>query len=140
MVVHGPSDDANDGTATPSKSKRVSTLLSHHESAKPSGVKKPTISIYESDKPKDMKKAAVSMTLVKQAFAVFPERPELINHSTLIKVEGRIGDEHTAGVMKGQEGWLLIMPETDSGCNPTAEMLRWIVGPSMHFSSTFRVI
>jgi len=89
--------------------------------------------MYTSAKPKDRKKAVLTMTQVTQAFAVYPERPELISRSTLIKVEGLIGDEHTAGGMRGREGWMLILPEIDSGSNPTIEMLRWIIGQSIHF-------
>jgi CCR4-NOT transcriptional complex subunit CAF120 len=86
------------------------------------------ISMYASQKPKDRKKPMLSMSTVTQAFAVYPERAELISRSTLIKVEGLLGDEPTAGVMSCREGWLLIMPELEGGFGQSAEMLKWIVG------------
>ena len=42
-------------------------------------------------------------------FAVYLERPELINRSILIKVEGLIGDEEVTGGMRGREGWVLTI-------------------------------
>lgn len=63
-----------------------------------------------------------------QAFAVYPERPELISRSTLIKVEGRIGGEEAAGGMKNREGWLLLMPEIEGDKVGAMEMLKWVVG------------
>jgi CCR4-NOT transcriptional complex subunit CAF120 len=68
------------------------------------------------------------MSQVTQVFAVYPERPELISRSTLMKLEGLMGDEHTAGGMKGREGWLLVMPEIEGGLNQASEMLKWVVG------------
>lgn len=95
------------------------------------------ISMYASPKPKDRKKSLLSVREVTQAFAVYPERPELITRSTLIKVEGLLGDEETAGGMKSREGWLLIMPELEGGLGQAAEMLKWVVGK--HRSSDFQL-
>ena len=88
----------------------------------------PVISFYQSQKGKDRKKAMLSLQNMTQAFAVYPERPELINRSTLIKVVGLIGDEEVAGGMRGREGWVLIMPEFEPGNPQTKEMLRWLMG------------
>lgn len=71
------------------------------------------------------------MTDVSQAFAVYPERPELISRSTLVKVEGLLGDEDTAAGMRGREGWLLVMPELEGGLGQAAEMLKWVVGKDL---------
>lgn len=65
---------------------------------------------------------------VTQVFAVYPERPDLINKSTLIKTEGLLGDEDTAAGMRNREGWLLIMPALEANLGPVAEMLKWTVG------------
>jgi CCR4-NOT transcriptional complex subunit CAF120 len=86
------------------------------------------ILMYASQKQKDRKKPVLSMSNVTQAFAVYPERADLISRSTLIKVEGLLGGEPTTGVMSNREGWLLIMPELESGFGQSAEMLKWIIG------------
>lgn len=68
------------------------------------------------------------MADVTQVFAVYPERPELISRSTLVKLEGMLGEEEMAGGMRGREGWLLIMPESEPGKLGSLEMLKWLVG------------
>jgi hypothetical protein len=65
---------------------------------------------------------------VTQAFAVYPERPELINKSTLMKIEGTIGDEEVAMAMRKREGWVLVMPELEAGVPQANETIRWLVG------------
>lgn len=115
------------GTLT--KKKRMSTLFSWDSTASlPTVASKPSISMYTSNKPKDKKKSLVTFHGVAQVFAVYPERPELISRSTLIKMEGLFGDEDTAGAMKSREGWLMMMPEPEGGLSEAAEMLKWIVG------------
>jgi CCR4-NOT transcriptional complex subunit CAF120 len=85
--------------------------------------------MYGGPKPRDKKKAWLSLREVTQAFAVYPERPELIARSTLIKLEGLLGDEELAQSMKSREGWLLFMPEPEGSSNNHAtEMLKWIIG------------
>jgi CCR4-NOT transcriptional complex subunit CAF120 len=84
--------------------------------------------MFLSQKPKDKKKAVLTLSNVTQVFAVYPERPELINHSTLMKVEGLLGDEDTAGAMRSREGWLLVMPAIEAGRNQAEEMLKWVIG------------
>ncbi|KAG5651366.1 hypothetical protein H0H81_008935 [Sphagnurus paluster] len=115
--------------APPPKKKRMSNLFSRdnsspHQSAAPM---KPIVLMYASPKPKDKKKPLLTLKDVTQAFAVYPERPELISRSTLIKAEGTFGDEETAAGMKSREGWLLIMPELEGGLGQAAEMLKWVV-------------
>ncbi|KAF9456625.1 hypothetical protein BDZ94DRAFT_1314985 [Collybia nuda] len=110
------------------KKKRMSNLFSRdNNTQQPAVPTKPMILMYASPKPKDKKKSLLSVRNVTQAFAVYPERPELITRSTLIKVEGLLGDEETAGGMKSREGWLLIMPELEGGLGQAAEMLKWVV-------------
>jgi len=53
----------------------------------------PMIAMYPSNKTKDKKRLLYTATRVSQAFAVYPERPEVINQSTLFKIESTIKDE-----------------------------------------------
>ena len=103
------------------------------EGLKPNLPSKPSIFMYAGQKPKERKKPLLTVTDVTQAFAVYPERPELIPRSTLIKVEGTFGDEDMAMTMKSREGWILIMPSLEhlgpTG-NHSAEMLKWVIGVS----------
>lgn len=116
-------------TSNTVRKKRMSHLFSRdHSPTPPAGPMKPTITMYTSPKPKDKKKAMLTMTEVTQVFAVYPERPELISRSTLIKTEGLLGDEDTAAGMRRREGWLLIMPELEGGNDQAKEMLKWVVG------------
>lgn len=93
----------------------------------------------------------LTLPIVSQVFAVYPERPELISRSTLFKIEGCFGDEEGPGgpgSMRKREGWVLVMPQVDGhapggtgggagavgpaggpgGLSPAAEMLKWIIG------------
>lgn len=91
-------------------------------------VKPAQIQLFTSARPRDRKQPALTLTNVTQAFAVYPERPELISRSTLVKMEGLIGDEELAGEWASKEGWLLMMPELDGNKLGSMEMLKWIVG------------
>lgn len=91
----------------------------------------PTIFMYAGQKPKERKKPLLTMTAVTQAFAVYPERPELISRSALIKVEGLLGSEEMGAGMRGREGWILLMPELEGAPpngNLSKEMLKWLIG------------
>ncbi|KAI0749814.1 hypothetical protein C8Q80DRAFT_1232578 [Daedaleopsis nitida] len=88
---------------------------------------RPMIQIYNGSRPKEKKKALLTMRAVTQAFAVYPERPELISRSTLMKLEGQLGDEEMAGSLKMREAWLLVMPELEGTNTRASEMLRWII-------------
>lgn len=111
------------------KKKRMSHLFSRDTNASNiSGPTKPLVSMYLSPKPKDRKKPLLTIHSVIQAFGVYPERPELINRSTLIKIEGTFGDDELAGTLRSLEGWLLVMPELEANAGQAAEMLKWIVG------------
>ncbi|KIY67274.1 hypothetical protein CYLTODRAFT_397408 [Cylindrobasidium torrendii FP15055 ss-10] len=116
--------------ATPtfgSKKKRMSGIFNRETSPTPSGPMKATVSMYISHKPKDRRRPLLSLTDVTQAFAVYPERPELISKSTLLKIEARLGTEEVAGGMRGREGYVLVMPELEGGLSQAAEMLKWVV-------------
>ncbi|KAJ8072371.1 hypothetical protein PM082_015930 [Marasmius tenuissimus] len=121
---------ATTGNATGRK-KRMSNLFSTKDKEANGNTgpsfQKPTVAMYTSPKPKDKKKPVLTMTDVAQAFAVYPERPELITRSTLIKLEGSLGAEEMAGGMRGREGWLLVMPQLEGSLSPAAEMLKWVI-------------
>ncbi|KAJ7158649.1 hypothetical protein C8R46DRAFT_396215 [Mycena filopes] len=129
-----PSDaNAPPNSAGTRNKKRMSNLFGSKEQNGPLGggggplPPKPVIAMFAGPKPKDRKKPLLTFHNVTQAFAVYPERPDLISRSTLIKLEGLIGDEETAGDMGRREGWLLIMPELEGGLGQAEEMLKWIV-------------
>ena len=134
MVVSASVDgaEASATTLAPNptlKKKRMSNLFSRDQTAhQPTGPTKASISMYSSPKPKDRRRALLTVTDITQVFSVYPERPELISRSTLIKVEGLLGDEEIAAGMRSREGWLLVMPELDPTGGQAAEMLKWIVG------------
>lgn len=86
------------------------------------------LGLFTSQKPRDRKKPVLTLSSVSQVFAVYPERPELISRSTLVKMEGFIGDDELAGEWKNREGWLLMMPEAEAGKLGSLEMLKWLVG------------
>jgi CCR4-NOT transcriptional complex subunit CAF120 len=92
------------------------------------------VTMYTSPKPKDRKRPLLTLSNVSQAFAVYPERPELIPKSTLVKIEGLLGDEDMAAGMRRREGWILLMPEMDpSAANQATEMLKWVCGEHSFF-------
>jgi CCR4-NOT transcriptional complex subunit CAF120 len=86
------------------------------------------IAFYASHKPKDKRETLLTLHNVLQAYAVYPERPELINMSTLMKLEGQFGGEDMAGMRKTREGWLYVMPDLDGGFGTAREMLAWLIG------------
>lgn len=51
-----------------------------------------------------------------------------------MKLEGQLGDEEMAGVLKMREAWLLVMPELEGQNMRAAEMLRWIMGNYRQFT------
>lgn len=91
--------------------------------------------MYLGNKPKDKKKILFTTTRVTQAFAVYPERPEVINASSLFKVEGTIKDEqaYSSAPMRerggdSREGYALIIPEVETGKAGSGEMIKWLIG------------
>ena len=123
---------ADHASASTMKKKRMSNLFSSKDhTTGQAGPAKPLVSMYLSPKAKDRKKPLLTVHDVTQAFGVYPERPELINRSTLIKIEGKFGDYELAGTLRQLEGWLLAMPELETNATgQAAEMLKWIVGES----------
>ena len=112
---------------TMQRKKRISSLFSRdHSPPRLAASVKPMIQLFASNKPKDKKKALLTLRDAFQSFAVYPERPELIAGSTIVKVDGMIGDEDLAGPRKNREGWFMFMPEMDR--NKAVEMLKWLTG------------
>jgi CCR4-NOT transcriptional complex subunit CAF120 len=117
------------GPATLVKKNRMSSIFSSKDSPPASSLPpKPIISMFLSPKPKDRRKPALSISSVSQAYAMYPDRPELISKSTLIKIEGTFGDEETAAALRLREGWASIMPELENNTGQAAEILKWVVG------------
>lgn len=108
--------------------RRMSNLFSREKSPVSNLPARPLIQAFTSPKPRDKKKALLTIHTVSQAFAVYPERPELITRSTLMKLEGKFGEEEVAGILKGREAWLLVMPELEGANTRASEMLRWLIG------------
>lgn len=76
----------------------------------------------------------LTMTMVTQAYAVFPERLEVMSQSNLTKIVGRISGELVTieGGLR-DSGWALIMPEApvEDAAPPTTpsplnNMMRWV--------------
>jgi len=111
----------------PQHKRRISFFGRDNNQSQPLSTE-PLIAFYLSPKPKDRKRPFLIQRDVTQAFAVYPERPELINKSTLMKIEGTIGDEEVAMTMRKPEGWILIMPELETGVPQANETIRWLIG------------
>ncbi|KAH8092648.1 hypothetical protein BXZ70DRAFT_450241 [Cristinia sonorae] len=125
-----PSDNRPTSPSAPRKN-RLSQLFSRDhvptQSTQAGVPSKAQIQVFASPKPKDKKKALLTMQDITQAFAVYPERPELISRSTLIKLEGKFGDEEMAASMRDKEAWLLAMPELEANNTRASEMLKWLI-------------
>lgn len=121
---HGP------GSLPAAKKKRISSIFGGGRDHSPphQAPFRPMIQMYASNKPKDKRKAIMTMRDVRQAFAVYPERPEFISSSTLFKLEGLLGDEDLTGHFRNREGWLLVMPELEGINTRASEMLKWLTG------------
>ncbi|KAF7970072.1 hypothetical protein HWV62_25046 [Athelia sp. TMB] len=130
-------DSSGHGPATPRSSRRLSSLFSSSAPAEAPSAKmnlaplppNPIIELFASPKPKDRRLPPVlTLRNVTQAFAMYPERPEMMQRSTLMKLEGVFGPEAGAGAMKGREAWMMIMPEIPDGAGAggvAGELLRW---------------
>lgn len=131
VVTAGYSPDGSGRPTSPTppaKKNRVSALFGRSSSPPPDSEHlRPTLAFFAGNKGRERKQQVISVTSISQAFAVYPERPEMIAHSTLFKIEGVIGSEEQAAGMKGREGWLLVMPEAESERVAALEMLKWVV-------------
>lgn len=84
---------------------------------------------YESKKTK---KPFATLAYAAHAFAVYPSRPELVEGSSLFKVEGAfpLSPTISATNRNRQTGWVMIMPELEgqSSKGANAEMMKWCIG------------
>ena len=111
---------------TRSKRSRISGLFSRD---KPDDLpERATISLYVAPRGKDKRKALLTFDTVTQAFAVYPERANLIGSSALAKLEGTYGDGDMCAHMKRREGWMLLMPDLEGARSVSWEMLKWLTG------------
>lgn len=127
-----PASSSGSGTGT-IKRNRMSSIFSKGPSYNATNQSaQPTITLYTGEKAKDRKRAKYTLTNVTQAFAVYPERPEIIQSSTLFKVEATVQDEEIKQNENerrpSQDRYLLVMPETDPARPGSTEMLKWLVG------------
>ena len=81
---------------------------------------------------KKSKTPFAALLFVGHAFAVYPSRPELVEGSSLFKVEGALP---MSQVLSGtnrvrQTGWVMLMPDLEGGSNKgaNAEMMKWVIG------------
>ena len=93
------------------------------------------ISLRNTPREKDREKPLVTFEDVTQAFAIYPERPDRISSSALIKLEGTYGNEEMCAKMKHREGWMLLMPDVDG--TGGREMLNWLMGECVPSSRSF---
>jgi len=140
-VDHAATSVAVSAAQATVKKKRMSNLFSREQNVPNFAVPtRATVSLYSGPKPKDRKKPLLTVHSVTQAFGVYPERPELIDRSTLIKIEGTLGDDDIAGTLRGREAWVLIMPELENSVGQAAEMLKWVIGKLVYFNSICRIV
>ena len=130
VVTSGPSQEASRGPPQPTppgppQHNRPKSFFGR-DNDQPST--KPLITFHLSPGLEDEKQSSHILRDVTQAFAVYPERPELIYKSTLMKIEGTIGNEEVAMDMRKREGWILIMPELETGVSQVDETIRWLIG------------
>ena len=95
------------------------------------------ISLYATSRGKDKKKPLITFDAVTQAFVVYPERPELISRSVLIKLEGTYGDGDMCSDMRYREGWMQLMPDLEGVRSVSGEMLKWLIGEHVPRSMVF---
>ena len=109
-----------------SKNRRISGIFSREKFD--DLPERESISLYIAPRGKDKKKPLLTLSAVTQAFAVYPERPKLVDHSALVKLEGVYGDEDMCANMKHREGWMLLMPDLEGARSASGEMLKWLIG------------
>jgi CCR4-NOT transcriptional complex subunit CAF120 len=90
----------------------------------------PTVSLHD-HRWRGRDNLVLDFTAVTQAFVVYPERPELISSSTLLKLEGTCGD----GDRFWGEDWMLVMPYSKGA--GSEEMLRLLIGERVPLAKSF---
>jgi len=126
-----PGNHLRHSSYTTPKRNRISGLFSRDKPDDPP--ERATISFYVAPRGKDRRKPLLTFFTVTQAFAVYPERPNLIIGSSLIKLEGTYGDEDMCASMKHREGWMLLLPDLEGARSVSGEMLKWSIGERTTF-------
>ena len=119
-------------SSIPPKKNRISGLFSRDRSSVLP--EQANISFYIGPQGKE-RTPFLTFSAVTQAFAVYPERQDFINVSTLVKLEGTYGDEDISGNMKRREGWMLLMPYLEGAQSASGEMVKWLIGEHVCFLS-----
>jgi CCR4-NOT transcriptional complex subunit CAF120 len=132
-VARSPEHNTWDSSITPKK-RRIPSLFSRDKSN--DLPERANISLCNTPRGKDKKKPLLTFEAITQAFAVYPERPDRISSSALIKLEGTYGDEEMCANMKHREGWMLLMPGLEGGQSITGGMLRWLIGGYIPFAKS----
>ena len=94
------------------------------------------ISLYSSQ-PGKYSRPVFKFKAVTQAFAVYPNQPELISSRTLIRLQGTYRGEGVIFVSDPEEyeSQMLLMPDLEGG--GIREMLRWLIGGHVAFAEPF---
>src|SRR6267154_2577951 len=141
VVTSGPTQEASGGPPQPGtppdapQHKRRICFFGRDNNRTQPPLTEPLIAFYLSTKSKDRKRSFLTLRDVTQAHAVYPERPELVNMSTLTKIEGTMGDEEVAMAMRNREGWIVIMPDLETGGPEANETIRWLIGTVVPYST-----
>ena len=80
------------------------------------------IKFYTSKKTKKITPVAV-ITKAYSCYAMYPQSELLIDHSTLVKLEGQISSENTP---EAREGFVFVMPDTHPSVSGFEMMARWL--------------
>jgi CCR4-NOT transcriptional complex subunit CAF120 len=94
------------------------------------------ISLYD-DQPGKYSRPVFKFKAVTQAFAVYPNQPELISSRTLIKLQGTYREEGVIFVSNPEEyeSQMLLVPDLEGA--GVQEMLRWLIGGHVAFAKPF---
>lgn len=93
---------------------------------------------------KKAKKPFATLVYASHAFAVYPSRPELVEGSSLFKIEGAFPQSTVLSATHRirSTGWAMLMPELEGsgskGAN--AEMMKWVIGEFSSFCAAVSVL
>jgi CCR4-NOT transcriptional complex subunit CAF120 len=112
------------------KKRGISGLLSQDKSTVES-----IISLYDGQ-PGKYSRPVFRFKAVTQAFAVYPNEPDLISSRTLIKLQGTYREEGSIPTEDEEyESQMLLVPDLEGA--GVQEMLRWLIGGHVAFSKPF---
>ncbi|KAK9461946.1 uncharacterized protein V1516DRAFT_623028, partial [Lipomyces oligophaga] len=87
------------------------------------------IDFYESEKAKQKKqKPLATITAAKASYAVYPESSQLINNSTLFKIEGTVTIDSTDSSSSApRDGFIFVMPEPHAAVYGFETLIRFLI-------------